>query len=239
MSVNPLARIVLQVLLDGADVRQVPPHTLRSGMALVAQEPALWNDSLCYNIEYGRVTGKPQPGKGVPIDGGSSSSNTGDSSSDSVSKGSASASFEVPDDVLQAARDANAHDFITSFVHGYATAAGDRGSQLSGGQRQRVAIARAILRNPRILLLDEATSALDSQSEKIVQAALDRLLAESHGGRRTSLVVAHRLSTIRNADKIVVLQDGRVVEQGTHDQLMARGPGGVYYGLAKAQEGQH
>jgi ABC-type multidrug transport system fused ATPase/permease subunit len=142
-------------------------------------------------------------------------------------------SFILHDDVAQAARDANALDFIDGFKHGFATHCGDRGSQLSGGQKQRVAIARAIIRNPRILLLDEATSALDTQSERVVQAALDRLIEE--GGRRTTIVIAHRLSTIRKAHKIIVLSDGSVVEQGTHDELMAL-PGGVYRGLATSQD---
>ncbi|MDE5634764.1 MAG: ATP-binding cassette domain-containing protein, partial [Muribaculaceae bacterium] len=114
-----------------------------------------------------------------------------------------------------AARIANAHDFIMESPEGYDTNIGDRGCRLSGGQRQRVSIARAILKNPPVLILDEATSALDSESEKSVQEALDRLMKD-----RTTLVIAHRLSTIRNADLICVLHEGRIVERGTHDQLM-------------------
>ena len=121
---------------------------------------------------------------------------------------------------------ANAHDFISSFPNGYETVVGERGVGLSGGQRQRVAIARAILKNPRILILDEATSALDTESEILVQEALNRLMKN-----RTTLVIAHRLSTIKNADKIIVLSQGRIVETGTHDQLMAKG--GLYYSLYK------
>lgn len=121
------------------------------------------------------------------------------------------------DDVERAARVANAHDFIMQQEHGYDTIVGDRGSNLSGGQRQRISIARAVLRNPDILILDEATSALDTESEKLVQGALDNLLRD-----RTSIVVAHRLSTIRHADMICVFSEGRIVERGTHDELMAK-----------------
>lgn len=122
----------------------------------------------------------------------------------------------TPEQVEQAARIANAHDFITESPEGYQTNIGDRGCRLSGGQRQRVSIARAILKNPPILILDEATSALDSESEKLVQEALERLMKD-----RTTLVIAHRLSTIRNADMICVMHEGRIVERGTHDQLLA------------------
>jgi ATP-binding cassette subfamily B protein len=131
--------------------------------------------------------------------------------------------------IEQAARQANAHDFILSFPEGYQTRVGERGVQLSGGQRQRIAIARAILRDPAILLLDEATSSLDSQSESQVLEALDRLMAG-----RTSLVIAHRLSTVRGADRIFVLDQGRVIESGTHAELMDR-PSGVYRNLSLLQ----
>ena len=118
--------------------------------------------------------------------------------------------------VVEAAKIANAHEFIVESENGYDTNIGDRGCKLSGGQRQRVSIARAILKNPPVLILDEATSALDSHSEKLVQQALDRLMKD-----RTTIVIAHRLSTIRNADLICVLQEGKIVERGTHDELIA------------------
>lgn len=133
------------------------------------------------------------------------------------------------DEVKAAARKANAHDFITSFPEGYETVVGERGTKLSGGQRQRVAIARAILKDPVILLLDEATSSLDSESEALVQEALNNLMQN-----RTSFVIAHRLSTIRNADQIIVLEDGKVKEKGTHHELISIEEG-LYKNLNKLQ----
>ncbi len=123
--------------------------------------------------------------------------------------------------VEQAAHIANAHDFIMETQQGYDTQVGDRGSRLSGGQRQRVSIARALLRNPPLLILDEATSALDTESERLVQQALERLVSSRGGQRRTTVVIAHRLSTIRNADLICVMHEGRIVERGSHADLMA------------------
>lgn len=132
------------------------------------------------------------------------------------------------EDVIAAARIANAHDFIVEMPNGYQTEIGDRGVKLSGGQRQRLSIARAIFKNPPILILDEATSALDSESEKLVQEALNNLMKN-----RTSIVIAHRLSTIQNADMIVVLQNGEIVEQGTHDDLISKK--GLYSRLIEMQ----
>lgn len=132
------------------------------------------------------------------------------------------------EDVEAAAKAANAHDFIMQLPNGYETMLGDRGMNISGGQRQRISIARAILKNPQILILDEATSALDTESERVVQEALDRLMVG-----RTSFVIAHRLSTIKNADKIMVLEKGQLIEQGNHDELMAMD--GLYAHLYKIQ----
>ena len=128
-----------------------------------------------------------------------------------------------------AARKANAHDFITGFPEGYGTVVGERGVQLSGGQRQRIAIARAVLKDPAILILDEATSALDSESERLVQEALEELMKG-----RTSLVIAHRLSTVRDADRILVLDKGTIVESGTHEELIAH-VDGLYHNLSRLQ----
>lgn len=133
------------------------------------------------------------------------------------------------EEIEQAAKIANAHNFILQKDEGYQTNIGDRGSKLSGGERQRLTIARALLKNPPILILDEATSSLDTESERLVQDAINKMMEH-----RTSIVIAHRLSTIRHADEIIVLQKGRIVERGTHDELMERG--GFYKKLVEMQE---
>lgn len=125
------------------------------------------------------------------------------------------------DEVVAAAKAAQAHEFIVGFTNGYETIVGERGVTLSGGQRQRVAIARALLMNPRILILDDSTSSVDTQTEKLIQAALDTLMEG-----RTTFVIAHRLSTVRRADMILVMNEGQIAERGTHRELLARG--GLY-----------
>jgi len=145
---------------------------------------------------------------------------------ENISYGKPKATFE---EIKEAARKANALEFIESFPQKFDTIVGERGIQLSGGQRQRIAIARAVLKNPSILILDEATSSLDSESERLVQEALDKLMKD-----RTSIVIAHRLSTIRNANKIIVLEKGIVVESGTHDELISN-KDGLYRSLCRLQ----
>ncbi|HEX4349436.1 MAG TPA: ATP-binding cassette domain-containing protein, partial [Verrucomicrobiae bacterium] len=132
-------------------------------------------------------------------------------------------------EIMEAARQAHAHEFIAPFPEGYQTLVGERGVKLSGGQRQRVAIARAILKNPAILILDEATSSLDSESERLVQLALDKLMEN-----RTTFMIAHRLATIRRADRILVIRDGLLVESGTHAELHQQ-ENGLYRHLAELQ----
>ena len=131
-------------------------------------------------------------------------------------------------EIIKAAKAANAHDFICKTPDGYNTYVGERGFNLSGGERQRIAIARAILNNPRLLILDEATSALDTESEYLIQQALDRL---TEG--RTTFAIAHRLSTLRNANRLVVIDGHEIAEVGTHDELLEKK--GIYYGLVTAQ----
>jgi ATP-binding cassette, subfamily B (MDR/TAP), member 1 len=189
-----------QIFLGDHDIQKLNLKWLRRQMSLVSQEPVLFNCSIRRNIEHGLIGTEFEEAEGE----------------------------KKAELVVQAARMANAHDFINRLPHGYETIAGDHGVLLSGGQKQRIAIARAVISNPKILLLDEATSALDSKSEGIVQAALD---VAAQG--RTTIVIAHRLSTIRRADKIVVLSEGRVAEQGTHEELLLRK--GVYYDLIEAQ----
>ncbi|XXQ39782.1 ABC transporter transmembrane region [Plasmodiophora brassicae] len=189
------------VELDGVDVRALNVRWLRTQIGYVTQEPTLFKASIAENVAHGLIGTDLQA---LPPE-------------------------RQRDLVVDACRQANAHDFISKLPDGYDTQIGERGLLLSGGQKQRIAIARSIVKNPRLLLLDEATSALDTHSERVVQEALDQA---SKG--RTTLVIAHRLSTIRHADKIVVMDQGRVVEQGTHESLM-RVDAGMYRRLVDAQ----
>ena len=208
------------IQLDGVSLTEHNIANVRRHIGFVSQEPQLFSGNLAYNIAYGRMENK------LPASRRESSDQDGSSESRAVDE-----------DIVQASRDANAEQFINSFDLQYFTHAGDGGNQLSGGQKQRVAIARALIRSPKILLLDEATSALDSESESIVQATLDRLLEENHQ-QRTTIIVAHRLSTIRNCDLICVFDHGKIVETGTHADLIAQ-RGGKYRQLARAQGLDH
>ena len=143
-----------------------------------------------------------------------------------IAYGKPDASLE---EIITASRAANAHDFIVGFPDGYDTMVGERGHTLSGGERQRISIARAILNNPKILILDEATSSVDTETEKLIQEALDRLIAN-----RTTIAIAHRLSTLRKASRLIILDKGQIVEQGTHEELTSK-EGGVYAKLTRMQ----
>ena len=167
-----------RITIDGTDIREYTRNSLLEHMAIVTQEPFLFNASIRENIEYGK------PGASI-------------------------------EEIEAAAKAANAHEFIMQLPRGYETVVGERGANLSGGQGQRLTIARALIRDARILILDEATSNLDTESERAVQEALQNLMEG-----RTTLVIAHRLSTVQHADKICVMQDGRICEVGTHTQLM-------------------
>ena len=180
------------IRIDGRDTRDYTQETLREAIAIVPQDTVLFNDTIFYNILYGR-TGASR------------------------------------EEVEDAARAAHIHDFIMALPDGYDAEVGERGLKLSGGEKQRVAIARALLKNPAILIFDEATSALDSQSEKSIQAELDRIQIG-----RTTLIIAHRLSTVMNADQILVMDQGRIVERGRHAELLEAG--GYYAKMWQLQQ---
>jgi ATP-binding cassette subfamily B protein len=169
------------IRINGSDIRSLTQASLRAAIGIVPQDTVLFNDTIFYNIQYGRPTA-------------------------------------ARDEVIEAARAAHLHEFIERLPDGYETKVGERGLKLSGGEKQRVAIARALLKNPPILIFDEATSALDSKTEKAIQGELDQV-AQGH----TTLIIAHRLSTVMNADEIVVLDHGRIVERGSHRELLERG----------------
>ena len=181
-----------RILIDGQDIRDVTQESLRAHIGVVPQDTVLFNDTIRYNIGYGRA-------------------------------GASDAEIE------EAARMASIHDFIVALPDGYDTAVGERGLKLSGGEKQRVAIARTVLKNPPILILDEATSALDTATEQDIQASLRAL-----GRNRTVFTIAHRLSTVIDADEIIVLDQGRVIERGGHAALLARG--GTYAEMWNRQE---
>ena len=181
-----------RITIDGQDIRDLTQSSLRAAIGIVPQDTVLFNDSIFYNIQYGRPEASPA---------------------------------EVED----AARLAQVHDFVMALPDGYNTRVGERGLKLSGGEKQRVAIARTILKAPKILLFDEATSALDTHTEREIQTALDQVSAD-----RTTLVIAHRLSTVVNADEIIVLDGGVIVERGRHDALLAHG--GMYADLWQRQQ---
>jgi ATP-binding cassette subfamily B protein len=181
-----------RILIDGQDIREVTQASLRAAIGIVPQDTVLFNDTIYYNIAYGR----PEA---------------------------------TVEEVEEAARRAQLADFITKLPDGYATRVGERGLKLSGGEKQRVAIARVILKNPQILIFDEATSSLDSHTEHEIQTSLNELSA-----RRTTLIIAHRLSTVVDADEILVLDDGVIVERGTHNGLLGRG--GTYAGMWERQQ---
>ena len=182
-----------KILIDGQDIKHVTVDSLRDVIALVTQDPVLFDDTIRANIAYGAK----------PID---------------------------EDQVIHAAKAAAAHDFIMSLPKGYDTRVGEAGGLLSGGERQRIAFARAIYKDAPILLLDEPTSSLDSEAEAKVQTALEELMRG-----RTVLMIAHRLSTVKKADLICVLDQGRIIETGRHDELVAKG--GLYTRLHRTQFG--
>jgi ATP-binding cassette, subfamily B, heavy metal transporter len=182
------------IRIDGQDLREVTQSSLHAAIGVVPQDTVLFNDTVRYNIAYGR-------------------------------DGASQAEIEA------AARAARIHDFIASLPQGYDTMVGERGLKLSGGEKQRVGIARTLLKDPPILLLDEATSALDTETERDIQASLRGL-----GQGRTVIAIAHRLSTIADADRIVVLEEGLIVEEGHHDDLLARE--GRYAQLWRMQEAE-
>ncbi len=179
------------VLLDGVDLRQISLKSLRDHIALVDQEPLLFNGTIHENIAYGLAEAQREQ-------------------------------------VIAAAKVANVHEFISSLPGGYETLVGERGVTLSGGEKQRLCLARAVIKDPAVLILDEATSALDSISERLIQDALEKVVVD-----KTAIIIAHRLATVQKADRILTLKEGRIIDEGTHSELLQRSP--VYRELAEKQ----
>jgi len=209
------------VMIENVSLKDLDQGWLHSNVALVSQEPQLFGCSIRDNITYGVVGSRERyVGRDSNIDVRVHSQGDATSTNRIVTQ----------EEIEKAAKEANAHEFISSFPEGYDTLVGERGVQLSGGQKQRVAIARALLVSPQILLLDEATSALDAESEHLVQQALERLMKN-----RTVVCIAHRLSTVRNANNIIVINKGTIAESGTHENLLNNSTTGLYKALIKRQ----
>jgi ATP-binding cassette subfamily B protein len=182
------------ILLDGQNIKDVQQSTLREVVGIVPQDTVLFNDTIGYNIAYGKPSA-------------------------------------TQSEIELAAQSAQIHDFITSLPDGYQSSVGERGLKLSGGEKQRVAIARTLLKHPALLIFDEATSALDSETERTIQNELNDLAQN-----RSTLIIAHRLSTITHAHQILVMEDGRIIERGTHESLLAQGR--RYAEMWRAQQSQ-
>jgi ABC-type transport system involved in Fe-S cluster assembly fused permease/ATPase subunit len=180
------------ITFNGQDIRHVTQQSVRKAIGVVPQDTCLFNESVEYNIKYGKLSA-------------------------------------TREEVIDAAQKAQVHDFVTAMDKGYDSLVGERGLKVSGGEKQRIAIARCLLKDPPVVLLDEATSALDNKTEKEVQASL-RCLAG-----RTTIIIAHRLTTVQHADQIIVLRNGQIIEMGTHDEMIAKGPASPYYNMWNAQ----
>lgn len=211
------------IRLDGVDIRTLTFASYRRLFGVVSQEPVLFNDTVANNIRFGMMHSVPQHREAASI-------NTEHDSEALEAEAREARTEDSWEQIRQAARIAHAEDFILKLPNGFETLIGDRGVLLSGGQRQRLAIARALVGNPEILIFDEATSALDSESEKLVQEAIHEALKG-----RTAIMIAHRLSTILHADEILVIEQGRIVERGSHEVLLAHN--GVYKKLYDIQFG--